>query len=86
MDQWPPCLVSGKFIWTNGPSSSPKVSPETGIGPWMALSRSLQCKYYITGKLTQRQLCNVIGCPHGMLCNNARTYITEEIVRTTSAM
>ena len=27
----------GKFVWTNGPESSSKVSPYTGIGPWMAL-------------------------------------------------
>ena len=27
----------GKFIWTNGLESSSKVSPYTGIGPWMAL-------------------------------------------------
>ena len=27
----------GKFAWTNGPESSSKVSPYTGIGPWMAL-------------------------------------------------
>ena len=35
----------GRFVWTNdpfalcanGPQSSPKVSPETGIGPWIAL-------------------------------------------------
>ena len=26
----------GKFVWTNGPESSSKVSPSTGIGPWMA--------------------------------------------------
>ena len=27
----------GKFVWTNGPESSSKVSPYTGIGAWMAL-------------------------------------------------
>ena len=27
-------------VWTNGPESSSKVSPYTGIGPWMALARS----------------------------------------------
>ena len=27
----------GKFVWTNGSESSSKVSPYTGIGPWMAL-------------------------------------------------
>ena len=26
----------GKVVWTNGPESSSKVSPYTGIGPWMA--------------------------------------------------
>ena len=30
----------GKFVWTNGPESSSKVSPYTGIGPWMALPRT----------------------------------------------
>ena len=30
-----PYLFLGKFIWTNGPESSSKVSPYTGIGPWM---------------------------------------------------
>ena len=32
-----PCLFLGKFVWTNGPESSSKVSPYIGIGPWMAL-------------------------------------------------
>ena len=32
-----PYLFLGKFLWTNGPESSSKVSPYTGIGPWMAL-------------------------------------------------
>ena len=32
-----PYLFLGKFVWTNGPESSFKVSPYTGIGPWMAL-------------------------------------------------
>ena len=27
----------GKFVWTNGPEKPSKVSPYTGIGPWMAL-------------------------------------------------
>ena len=26
----------GKFVWANGPECSSKVSPYTGIGPWMA--------------------------------------------------
>ena len=30
----------GKFVWTNCPESSSKVSPYTGIGPWMALPRN----------------------------------------------
>ena len=30
-------LFLGKFVWTNGPESSSKISPYTGIGPWMAL-------------------------------------------------
>ena len=32
-----PYLFLGKFVWTNGPESSSKVYPYTGIGPWMAL-------------------------------------------------
>ena len=32
-----PYLFLGKFVWTNGPESSSKDSPYTGIGPWMAL-------------------------------------------------
>ena len=32
-----PYLFLGKFVWTNGPESSSKVSPYIGIGPWMAL-------------------------------------------------
>ena len=33
----------GKCVWTNGPESSSKVSPYTGIGPWvwMALPSSM---------------------------------------------
>ena len=31
-----PCF-QGKSVWTNGAEGLPKVSPETGIGPWMAL-------------------------------------------------
>ena len=31
-----PYLFLGKFVWTNGPESFSKVSPYTGIGPWMA--------------------------------------------------
>ena len=36
-----PCF-QGKSAWTNGPERSSKVSPETGIGPWMALPRNLR--------------------------------------------
>ena len=32
-----PYLFLAKFAWTNGPESSSKVSPYTGIGPWMAI-------------------------------------------------
>ena len=32
-----PYLFLGKFVWTNSSESSSKVSPYTGIGPWMAL-------------------------------------------------
>ena len=37
MDQSLVHTFSGKFVWTNGLESSSKVSPYTGIGPWMAL-------------------------------------------------
>ena len=37
-------LFSGKFVWTNGPESSSKVSPVTGIGPWMALPSKEEVK------------------------------------------
>ena len=40
----------------------------------------LSCKKYIIGKLTRKQLCNAMQCPHGMLCHNAKDYITEEII------
>ena len=39
MDQSLVYLFLGKFVWTNGPESSSKVSPYTGIGPWMALPK-----------------------------------------------
>ena len=32
-----PHLFLGKVVWTNDPESFSKVSPYTGIGPWMAL-------------------------------------------------
>ena len=32
-----PYLFLGKFVWTNGPERSSKVSPYTGIGPGMAI-------------------------------------------------
>ena len=32
-----PYLFLGKFVWTKSPESISKVSPYTGIGPWMAL-------------------------------------------------
>ena len=34
-----PYLFLGKFRWTNDPESSSRVSPYTGIGPWMAIPR-----------------------------------------------
>ena len=39
MDQPLGALLSGeiKSVWTNGPESPSRVSPETGIGLWMAL-------------------------------------------------
>ena len=39
---WSIRISVGKFIWTNGPESSSKVSPYTGIGPWMALPSLLR--------------------------------------------
>ena len=35
-----PYLFLGKFVWTHAPENSSKVSPYTGIGPWMALPRT----------------------------------------------
>ena len=35
---------------------------------------------YINGELSLQQLCNVIRYPHGMLGNNARKYITEQMI------
>ena len=32
-------------MWNNGPESSSKVCPETGIGPWMALSKVCQLRH-----------------------------------------
>ena len=35
-----PCAFAcfqGMSAWTNGPESSSRVSPATGIGPWMGL-------------------------------------------------
>ena len=34
-------LFLGKFVWTIGPESSSKVSPYTGIGPWMAIPSAM---------------------------------------------
>ena len=39
-----PYLFLGKFVWTNGPESFSKVSPYTGIGPWMALPNGKERK------------------------------------------
>ena len=40
-----PYLFLRKFVWTNDPESSSKVSPYTGIGPWMAIpSKGPFCK------------------------------------------
>ena len=36
-----PCF-QGKSVWTNRAESLPKVSPKTGIGPWMVLPRNCQ--------------------------------------------
>ena len=40
-----PYLFLQKFVWTNGPEGSSKVSPYTGIGPWMALPRKFGAKF-----------------------------------------
>ena len=45
-----PYLFLGKFVWTNGPESSSKVYPYTGIGPWMALPSLGRSSYEITQK------------------------------------
>ena len=38
-NHWSIWIFLGKFVWTNGPESFSKVSPYTGICPWMALPR-----------------------------------------------
>ena len=51
-----PYLFLGKFVWTNGPESSSKVSPYTGIGPWMAFP-SLSVKILVRMvRLLQRRV------------------------------
>ena len=49
-----PCF-QGKSVRTNGPESSSKVPPETGIGLWMALP-STSCQAILTG--FDQQDCN----------------------------
>ena len=39
-----PYLFLGKFVWTDGPETSSKVSPYTGIGPWMAFPSILEAE------------------------------------------
>ena len=36
--------------------------------------------------ILKRMVCDVILCPHGMLCSNARLYMTGEIFKTNSVM
>ena len=52
----PFALLSGKFVWTNGDESSSKVSPETGIGPWIALPSDY------TNRSEMILLCNRCEC------------------------
>ena len=67
----PFALFSGKFVWTNGAESSSKVSPETGIGPWMALPRELF--------LCQRERRRIEECS---LDEGSRTLVMKDL-RTT---
>ena len=53
-----PYLFLGKFIWTNGPESSSKVSPHTGIGPWMALASESLLQTSPSGTLLSRKRFN----------------------------
>ena len=45
-----PYLFLGRLVWTNGPESSSKVSPYTGIGPWMAIPRVQGCQNGVEGE------------------------------------
>ena len=58
----------GKFVWTNGPESSSKVSPCTGIGPWMALPSG----NFYGNSLRHRFFCN----SHALL-GESRGYCTK---------
>ena len=42
-------LSPAKFVWTNGPESFSKVSPYTGIGPWMALPSGCGSSHWVAG-------------------------------------
>ena len=57
---WAPLVHTflGKFVWTNGPGSSSKVSPYTGIGPWMALPVSSQKRVHSVVPLGRKTLPN----------------------------
>ena len=71
-------LFSGKFVWTNGAESSSKVSPETGIGPWMALPNMGRLFFWGGGVRNfgyctfapKRNYC-LINSPSGHLCNSS---------------
>ena len=56
---WTNPLVScfqGESVWTNGPASLPKVSTETGIGPWMALPYESCMETLVSAKQASRCL------------------------------
>ena len=47
-----PCF-QGKSAWTNGPESSSKVFPETGIGSWMAFPSDLISRQNLVKPIVQ---------------------------------
>ena len=72
----PPSTAWGRFFFQN-------VVPEQGLPlrPKYYIMNSqpvLGCKLELTwsGKLFREQVCNVIRCPRGMLCNNVNLHIS----------
>ena len=68
-----PYLFLGKFVWTNGPESSSKVPPYTGIGPWMALPCNTWdlwtenwCGRYCCKRCTPPYILNIRKCTSAM--------------------